>query len=64
MKDKNGTEFQIGDKVRWHGRECTVLKFDKSYPSMVEIDDPKSPIKYTGAKKTERPVRGDEVEKI
>lgn len=64
MKDKHGREIQIGDKVRYHGRECTVLKFDKTYPSMVEIDDPKSTVKFIGAKKTERPVRWDDLEKI
>jgi hypothetical protein len=61
--DKNSKPLAVGDKVRWHGRPCTVLKFDKSYPSLVEIDDPQAKQKFTGAKGGERWVRCDEVEK-
>lgn len=64
MKDKNGTPLRIGDKVRYMGRVCTVLKYDKNWPSLIDIDDPSSDQKFIGAKKSERPVRMDEVEKI
>jgi len=61
--DKHGRPLAVGDKVHWHGRPCTVMKFDKSYPSLVEIDDPGAKMKFTGAKGNERWVRCDETEK-
>ncbi len=64
MKDKNGTDLAVGDRVRWQGRPCTVLKFEKGYEHIITIDDPGAPFKFIGAKGTERPVRDDEVEKF
>lgn len=64
MTDLNGDRIDIGDAVTWQDRLCRVMKFDKKFPSGVEIDDPRSKQKFAGAKKSERWVLRCEVEKV
>ena len=62
--DKDGKPLLIGQGVVWHGRCCVVLRFDRDFPSLVEIDDPEASQRWMGAKKTERIVRCDELEEL